>query len=472
MRGAMTALRIICSLAFVAAVVPVAGAWSTTVGRPPGPYYNVVDLGELSLAGEAGAPGDVDAVNDKGVAAGSVRRDGSFFASSWPGGRLSLPSPYLASKGLAINDAGTVAGQVLSCPAGCPDGTLWSDGALWENGKVHPTKPLIVATGINDAGLVVGYDSLNGLGTRAVAYSNGTILTFAPLAQLTNPWVAEAHAVNDGGVVVGESLLEPGIQHAFVSRVLARGVGPTVDLGTLPSPFRESNAFGINAQGDIVGASSVAFGASDCHAVMWVHGKIVDLGAAAPSSWGQTAALGVNDAGDAVGFAGGNDEIDGDGLGAEPGARAVMWHRGVAVDLNAAVPSGWRLSVAHDVNNRGEIVGSGFTAGDPIPHGFMLEPLVHLTAVAVAPSHLIGGATAAATVTLNRPAPPGGETVSVSASLASVTAPASVTVPQGRTTVTFPLPTLAVKQRRTAVVTASLDGEARTATLEIDRKLP
>src|SRR5436305_545774 len=62
MRGSVTSRRNAYALAAVAIVValfPAAGARSATVIPPRGPYYHVIDLGEVSLAGQAGAPGDV-----------------------------------------------------------------------------------------------------------------------------------------------------------------------------------------------------------------------------------------------------------------------------------------------------------------------------------------------------------------------------------------------------------------------------
>jgi probable HAF family extracellular repeat protein len=304
-----------------------------------------------------------------------------------------------------------------------------------------------------------------------VAWRNGSVLTFAPLAQIQNAWVAEAHAVNDAGTVVGKSALaEPGVEHAFVAQVLLRGVGTTVDLGTLPSPFKESNAFGINDRGVIVGASSVAWGNTTCHAVMWVNRKIVDLGALAPGSWGSSAALGINETGEVVGFAGLDSAVDGVPYGATAGMRAVLWKNGAAVDLNDMIGPGWDLAVAHDVNNRGEIVGSGFKIGDAVPHGFELIPITRISSLTVSPSAVTGGKTAEATVALTRAAPPGGETVFVTTSFpgtSPVSAPAQVTLARGQSTATFSIVTSTVKRRTTGTIIATLDRKSSKASLTV-----
>lgn len=171
----------------------------------------------------------------------------------------------------------------------------------------------------------------------------------------------------------------------------------------------------------------------------------------------------------ASGLSGGNVAVDGT-VGAQPGMRAVLWHNATAIDLNSLIGPAWHLSVANDVNNRGEIVGSGFRLGDAIPHGFMLVPLTRLSSLTMSPAVVVGGKAVQATVTLTRAAPPGGETAFVTTSFAhsgAVAVPDAVTVAAGQSTVSFAISTSLVKRTTTGTVTATLDGKSISSALTV-----
>ena len=78
-----------------------------------------------------------------------------------------------------------------------------------------------------------------------------------------------------------------------------------------------------------------------------------------------------------------------------------------------------------------------------------------------------GGSGITGTITLTRPAPVGGATVTLASSLPSATVPASATVPVGATRVDFAVSTSVVAASETATVTASHAGAARTAVLTL-----
>src|SRR6266850_471996 len=71
-----------------------------------------------------------------------------------------------------------------------------------------------------------------------------------------------------------------------------------------------------------------------------------------------------------------------------------------------------------------------------------------ISALAVSPASLTGGASATGTVTLNGPAPAGGAQVTLSSSSPAATVPASVTVPSGATSASFSVTTSTVAARR------------------------
>jgi len=91
-----------------------------------------------------------------------------------------------------------------------------------------------------------------------------------------------------------------------------------------------------------------------------------------------------------------------------------------------------------------------------------------ITGVSVAPTSLTGGTPAVGTVTLDSPAAvPDGLAVSLSSSDPAATLPATVTVPVGATTATFPVTTAVVSAPITDTLTATLDGISKTTALTI-----
>ena len=91
-----------------------------------------------------------------------------------------------------------------------------------------------------------------------------------------------------------------------------------------------------------------------------------------------------------------------------------------------------------------------------------------ITGVSVAPASLTGGAPAVGTVTLDSPvAVAAGLPVSLSSSDPSGTVPATVLVPLGATTATFPITTAVVPAPVTDTLTATLDGISKTTALTL-----
>ena len=107
---------------------------------------------------------------------------------------------------------------------------------------------------------------------------------------------------------------------------------------------------------------------------------------------------------------------------------------------------------AHDIS----YIGGGEFTGFAIRAPFPAESLV-------APTSILAGASGTATVTLATPAPVGGATVALSVDDSGVHVPATVTVPEGDTSATYPVATdLWFGGERAPTITTTYGGEAHT----------
>ena len=209
------------------------------------------------------------------------------------------PLPHVADEvRLSVNDAGQAAG--------------WADVG---GGVIHPV--LWRAAGLRDLGLPPGYMSgvARGLNRRGQAVG----------------WAST-------GKNLGDSLA--------TTRACLLADGKATELGTLGG--RDSQAFGINATGQVVGVSQLS--PLVRHAFLYAKGRMTDLGTLPGGAF--SLAYAVNDAGDVSGIAETSTHA----------VHGVVWHRGKMTDLGA-LPGG-RQSLANALNGRGEVAGSAETNND------------------------------------------------------------------------------------------------------------
>jgi probable HAF family extracellular repeat protein len=167
---------------------------------------------------------------------------------------------------------------------------------------------------------------------------------------------SEAYGINSYGQVVGFSRIT-GTEHAFLWTPNSPNgtTGSMIDLGDLPGGIDESQAFGINAQGQVAGNGSAATGT---RGYLWTPtapngttGSMTNLGDL-PGGTNFSAAGGINSQGQTVGY-----------TGATTGTRAFLWTptipngaSGSMIDLGE-LPGGDDESVAGAINSFGQVIG-------------------------------------------------------------------------------------------------------------------
>jgi probable HAF family extracellular repeat protein len=158
------------------------------------------------------------------------------------------------------------------------------------------------AYGINAPGDVTGYgDTSNGHFRGFVWTPGGGMTMLGTLGGLDSYGMA----INDNGVVAGQSSTAAGYIQAFIST--ASGL---TGLGTLGGT--SSYAYGIDNAGAVVGYSTMGDGS--LHAFVYGNGIMLDLNGLVPanSGWLLNAAYAIDNAGEIVGtgiFDGGNHEF-------------------------------------------------------------------------------------------------------------------------------------------------------------------
>lgn len=329
--------------------------------------FAITDLGTL-----AGLSSKAHALNSSGQVVGDSRvgvlamhgflwEDGEMFD-------LGTVGYQLGSVASAINDAGYIV-VVSGCNA-----TLWYDGDFID---VQPDEEPLAeswAVDINNVQQVIGYYSPQSELSRAVIWDwVGGEWVMHELETLGGTF-SSLISLNDNGAVVGYSQtgeahpLYEGreIRHAFMWQA---DVG-MVDLGTLGG--YESSAEDVNDSGVVVGSAETEdfleyYGLQPVtHAFLHQNGQMQDLGTLGGHLSGANA---INNLGHVVG-------VSGTSLDDILAFSVFLWRGGVMHDLNQRIPqdSGWSLGWVTDINDAGQIVGSGVNP-EGQGHAFLLTPL-------------------------------------------------------------------------------------------------
>lgn len=239
---------------------------------------------------------------------------------------------------------------------------------LWENGTMRDLGTLggpdAYAIGINERGQVLGFSFVNSIPnpTTGLPTGDGFLWENGVITDIPDPLggtLVTPIYLSNKGQVVGYANLPgdiPGQEHPFLWQN-----GVFTDLATFGG---RGAAEKINDAGQIVGNADIE-GGTTYHAAIWQNGSISDLGTLGSDDC--SVGLDINSLGQTVGYSAACVGTTG---------RAFLWQNGgPMVDLNTLIPenSGLHLMIATNINDFGEIAGSGMLANGDI-HAFLLIP--------------------------------------------------------------------------------------------------
>ncbi len=362
---------------FAMAVLTAAGLLATTASPAiAASLYAITDLGTLS-------PDTTDtranAINNLGQVVGrEVGTDTAFHSFIWENGKITqLPElSYVDVVARSINDSGSIAGTVDPTTVGQDNeqGFLWTknasggyDGAYYGD---YPNSLEKYFRDVNNKNQVAGnfVYSRGATGvSRAFYWENGTTTVLPTLGGD----VGAARAINDLGQLVG-NVATGSDQRTTTAALWQKDPNRNFILQSLGTfGGLQSSAFDINNASQVVGQYTPEQGKTT--PFLWQNGTETDLGSLGGSTGD---ALSINNLGWVVGSSN----------TASGSSHAFVWENGGIFDLNSLLVggSGWELTSASGINDRGEIVGYGSyvnNKGQKQTRAYLLKPVPESDAI-------------------------------------------------------------------------------------------
>jgi probable HAF family extracellular repeat protein len=197
------------------------------------------------------------------------------------------------------------------------------------------------AFGVNDAGQVVGASDTEDGAIHAFVWEDGAM---TDLGTLTGGADSTAYSINNAGVIAGRSKNAIGVDRAVKWEKDESGEYQILDLGTFTGAGF-AWATRINNAGQITGYATAQSGAY--HAFLWTSGVMADLGTLHfTGNRAYSQGLGLNDAGQTVGFA----------YATFQGPEHGFFHDGTQ-QIDLTPPEQFGLAQGHNVNSAGFIAG-------------------------------------------------------------------------------------------------------------------
>jgi probable HAF family extracellular repeat protein len=281
---------------------------------------------------------DARFLGNNGLVAGSILTGSGTAGAIYQGGSVTRYDSLGITGIFGVSSNGMFTGALRT--AGMPESHafIYHDGAAQDLGTIGQQYAEGVA--INAAGQMAG-QWYNGPYGGGFLYSGGAITELGTLGGSPQTSVS---AINEAGVIVGDSLPSEGTYHAYMY-----SGGVMTDLGGTPDGFG-SGASGINNSGDIVGNIWDWAHNGPSHAFLYSGGALHDLGTFGGLS---AYAAGINDSGLVVGS-----------VGAATGGWGFLYNGGMAWDLNTLVSGadGWTIQGASAINGTGQILASACDA--------------------------------------------------------------------------------------------------------------
>lgn len=331
------------------------------------PEYTITDLGTLGGSDSRG-----NSINSSGHVVGysSTDNDGPEHAFLYKDGTMTdlhtLGGSY--SFGYGVDDDGQVVGSSYIAGDSRVHAFLYDETNGMRDLGTLPGYIESDAYDVNGSGRAVGV--VSGSGYHAVLYEGGTI---TDLGTLGGPG-SGATGINDSGHVVGYSYTDSGSWAKYRAFLYKDGV--LTNLGVLDGSSN-SQATDINDEGQVVGSSQDADFTN--RASLWENGAVREIGGLPGAS--SSYAASINNSGQVVGSSeipSVHEEPPPDEeiilLSHESKRHAFVWKNGQTRDLNDLIDpaSGWSLESASDINDKGQIVGTGTISGQS--HAFLLTP--------------------------------------------------------------------------------------------------